>query len=102
MSNTTIWLLKEIAEFIVVLNTCLDETNFVEDRHLYADDIAVAVDWLNRLQAGTQAVVIASQILESSTSKHFTEYWRQGAWGEMESKALADLQSNIRSKLKFN
>lgn len=99
MDVTTEWLSTKILEFIAVLNTCLSETSFAEDRPIYADDIAAATDWLTRLHKGEQASSVAHEILEPATAKQFTDYWRQGVWGEMESAALDALQGYIRESL---
>lgn len=98
MNITTDWLSAKIVEFIAVLKACLSETTFAEDRRLYASDIAAAAAWLSRLQGGEQAPAIADEILEPATAKQFTDYWRQGLWGERESKALMDLQDSIRNR----
>ena len=98
MKITSDWLSMRILEFIAVLDTCLTETTFVEDRRLYASDVAVAANWLARLHGGEQASLVANEILEPATAKQFTDYWRQGAWGERESAALSNLQDDIRKK----
>lgn len=96
MDITTDWLSSKILEFIAVLNRCLSETTFVEDRSLYTSDIAAATNWLTRLHEGEQASSIMNEILEPATAKQFTDYWRQGIWGEMESTALSTLQDDVR------
>ena len=98
MNITTDWLSAKVVDFIAVLKNCMSETTFSEDRRLYADDIASAAARLARLQKGEQAPSIADEILEPATAKQFTDYWRQGVWGERESKALMDLQNSIRDK----
>lgn len=98
MSTTSDWLSSEILDFIAVLNRCLAETTFVQDRRLYADDIAAATAWLVRLKKGGEASTIATEILEPATTKQFTDYWRQGVWGEIESKALSTLKDRIRER----
>lgn len=99
MNITTDWLSTKILEFIAILKSCLSETTFFEDRCLYASDLAAAANWLARLHGGERAPSIANEILEPATAKQFTDYWRQGVWGERESAALMDLQDSIRSKL---
>lgn len=98
MNITNDWLSAKVVEFIAVLNACLSETTFSEDRRLYAGDIAAATIWLTRLQEGEQAPLVAGEILQPITAKQFTDYWRQGRWGERESKALMDLQDSIRNR----
>jgi hypothetical protein len=77
----------------------LNETTFVEDRRLYADDLTAANAWLTRLGAGESPTVIAAEILAPATTKQFTYYWRQGAWGDLEREALDTLQDTIRRRL---
>lgn len=99
MNTAADWLSSAILRFIAVLNRCLSDTTFVEDRRLYTDDLVAANVWLNRLRDGESAAVIAATILEPSTAKQFTDYWRQGVWGDMESEALSALQEKIRRQL---
>lgn len=99
MKITTEWLSSAIRAFIAILNRCLNETTFVEDRRLYADDLTVAHAWLTRLGAGESPAVIAAEILAPTTAKQFTDYWRQGVCGDAESAALNTLQKTIRRRL---
>lgn len=99
MNITTVWLCSAIREFIAILDRCSSETTFVEDRRLYADDLAAANTWLARLDAGEPPDEIAAEILAPATAKQFTDYWRQGVWGDMESTALNTLQDTIRRQL---
>ena len=98
MNITSSWLSSAILAFVATLNRCLSDTTYVEDKRLYADDLKVANMWLNRLGNGESANVIATQILEPATAKQFTDYWRQGVWGDMESAALSALQEKIRQR----
>lgn len=90
-------LASKILDFIAVLHRCFSETTYAEDRSIYATDIAVAVGWLVKLHQGQAPNDITNLIVESSTNKYFTDYWRRGMWGELEAKALDDLQSWIKS-----
>lgn len=99
MKITTDWLSSAIRAFIAILNRCLNETTYVEDRRLYADDLAAVNAWLTRLGAGESPSVIAAEILAPATAKQFTDYWRQGVWGDLESAALNTLQDTIRRQL---
>lgn len=96
MDVTTECLSSEIMTFIAILNQCLSETTFATDGRLYAEDLATAKQWLTRLAEGKSPAEIAATILEPATAKHYTDYWRQGSWGDLESKALANLQDQIR------
>ena len=99
MRTTGDWLSSAIRAFIAILDRCLNETTFAEDRRLYASDLAVATAWLIRLDSGEASDAIAADILAPATAKQFTDYWRQGAWGDLESSALDTLQNTIRSQL---
>jgi len=99
MKITSDWLSSAIRAFISILYRCLNETTFVEDRRLYAADLAAANTWLTRLEAGEPSGAIAAEILAPATAKQFTDYWRQGVWGDLESAALNTLQDTIRRQL---
>ena len=99
MKITTDWLSSAIRAFLSILNRCLNETTFVEDRRLFAADLAAANAWLTRLDAGEPPSAIAAEILAPGTAKQFTDYWRQGVWGDLESTALSTLQNTIRRQL---
>jgi hypothetical protein len=90
-------LASKILDFLVVLHRCLSETPYSEDRSIYASDIATAVSWLLKLHQGQAANDVANGIVDSSTTKHFTDYWRHGNWGDLEARALNDLQRWITS-----
>lgn len=99
MKIATDWLSSAIRAFIAILNRCLNETTFVEDRRLYADDLTAANAWLTKLGVGESPDVVAAEILAPATAKQFTDYWRQGVWGDLESAALNTLQDAIRRRL---
>lgn len=99
MKITTDWLSSEIRAFLFILDRCLNETTFVEDRCLFAADLAAADAWLARLDAGEPPDAIAAEILAPGTAKQFTDYWRQGVWGDLESAALNTLQDTIQRQL---
>jgi len=90
-------LASKILDFLAVLHSCLSETTYTQDRSIYASDIAIVVGWLVKLHQGQAANDVANLIVDSSTTKGFTDYWRQGHWGDLEARALNDLQSWVRS-----
>jgi hypothetical protein len=85
----------KIIEFMAVINDCLVGTNVAKDRDIYRRDIAIAAQWLIDLNKGVDPEEIVDEIKNSQTDKHFSDYWRQGAWGDMEIKALKRLQKSI-------
>ncbi len=99
MNITADWLSSEVQAFIAIIDRCLNETTFAEDRRLYSDDLTAATAWLTRLRAGDSPFAIAAEILAPATAKQFTDYWRQGVWGDTESAALNTLQGKIRHQL---
>ena len=96
MNISTDWLISKILDFLTVLYKCFSETTYAQDRSLYANDIATAVGWLVRLHQGAIADEVARDIVNSSTTKHFTDYWKQGSWGDLEAQAVKELQEAIR------
>ncbi len=102
MNITADWLSSAIRAFVDILERCLSETTFPEDRRLYSDDIAAAEGWLTRLRSGEPPTTVAAEILAPATAKQFTDYWRQGVWGDMESTALQRLQDVVRQRLRLS
>jgi len=88
-------LVEKLLDFLTVLHRCFSETTYVQDRPLYATDIAVAVGWLVRLREGALPNEVRADIVDSATTKHFADYWKQGTWGEIEVLALKMLQDEI-------
>ena len=86
-----------IIAFIETVDKCYRETSYVSDKPLYAADIAHAVSWVLQLRNGTSVKDVAQAICSPATSKHFIDYWKSGSWGDLESKALANLQSQVES-----
>jgi len=91
------FLISKILDFLTVLYRCWSETNYTQDRPIFANDIATAVGWLARLHQRQTPIDVATTIIDSSTTKYFTDYWRQGHWGDLEAEALKDLQDSIKA-----
>lgn len=100
MSLSKEYLHTAIMEFISILHRCLAETNYSGDRALYRSDIATSARWLVRLHKEHAPQNVAKEIIDPSTTKHFTDYWRHGEWGELQTKALKELQESIRRSMK--
>ena len=86
---------ERIWKFIAVLTRCRSETTYAADRALYDADIALATRWVVALQNGADVNTVVQQICSSSATKHVTDYWKQGKWGELESAALQALQDAV-------
>jgi hypothetical protein len=99
--NDKKWLMDKILEFMSILDDCLRSTTYADDRPIYTNDLAVASAWLIKLYKGVCLVDIYNDIISDHTSKQFTDYWRQGLWGETESRAITALQGDIRQKFKI-
>lgn len=91
---------SEILDFLSVLYKCLSETNFAQDRSLYKDDMATAASWLVKLYQNQSPMDVARIIIDSSTTKHFTDYCRRGDWGALQAKTLKELQDSIKAAMK--
>lgn len=90
------WLKNQIIDFLIVLEHCMTSTTFEKDKPVFRDDIINATNWLIRLNKGESHINIAKDIIDSQTSKVFTDYWRNGVWGEEQGEALYRLQKNIK------
>jgi len=99
MDDQSMQLQKFIIGFMAVINQCLEETTFANDRSLYEKDLAHASEWLIKLNDGSSASDIAKEIADPITSKFFTDHWKQGAWGEREALAITNLQHKAKSFL---
>jgi len=88
-------LTERILDFMTVVHACWTDTNFANDRSVYARDLATAMGWIAALRAGADAAEVTKTIRSPETGKHFTDYWRQGAWGEREIEALKRLQEGL-------
>lgn len=86
---------QQILDFMVAVHQCYANTNFAEDRSVYAQDLAEAMGWIAELRSGVDAEKIAEEMLGPATAKHFGDYWRQGEWGDKEADALKNLKANL-------
>ncbi len=85
---------QEILDFMAVIRECYSNTNFANDRSIYAQDLVAAMGWIIDLRSGDSVEDVVSKIRSSETEKHFGDYWRQGDWGEKEGAALKKLKSS--------
>lgn len=88
---------QQILDFMVAVHDCYANTNFAEDRSVYAQDLAEATGWIAKLRNGADVDKVAEEVLSPTTAKHFGDYWRQGDWGDKEADALKKLKANITS-----
>ena len=58
-------------------------------------DITTATRWLLMLHKGEAVGDVVQLIKSPATSKHFTDYWKKGKWGELETDALELLQADV-------
>ena len=86
---------RQIIDFLTVIEDCLNDTTFAQDRSLFQQDIATAAAWLTSLHRGEPVEDVISRILDPQTDKYFGDYWRQGEWGVKEMEALKKLQMSL-------
>jgi len=96
IEDSQLW--QEIFEFLCVLDDCIKNTEYSEDRARYAYDIAKVAEWIVRLYRKEPESSVAADIVNSKTAKFMTDYWKKGRWGEVQSHALAKLQDKIRKQ----
>ncbi|MGH8551399.1 MAG: hypothetical protein ACRERU_22885 [Methylococcales bacterium] len=80
---------------MVVVHECYQNTNFADDRAVYAQDLMEAMGWIVELRVGRNVRMIVDKILSPATAKHFGDYWRQGNWGDKEANALKMLKDSL-------
>lgn len=89
-------LIDEILNFMIIIYSCYCKTTYVEDRNIYAQDLASAMSWIVDLNKGIDNMMVVKKILSSDTEKHFGDYWRQGEWGNKEADALQNLKDKCK------
>lgn len=92
MSNKNSSLQDALIKFLGELLECLNGTTFSSDRPIYLQDIAITSSWIVDLSHNQNERSVAEKIVDSSTSKQFGDYFRQGEFGDKEAEALKSLQ----------
>lgn len=98
MDEATTWLRDRVVEFLGVLQDCLRETNYTQDRIAFTKDVVAAATWVVDLHRGRSADSVKTEILAPQTDKTFGDYYRQGEWGKRSSDALQTLRDAVRSR----
>src|SRR5690625_8009274 len=86
---------QQILDFMIVIHECYANTNFGDDRSVYAQDLAEATGWIARLRSGADAEKVVEKNLSPATAKHLGDSREQGGWGDMEAHALKELNGHI-------
>ena len=86
---------QKILDFMAIVHECYANTNYSNDRSVYARDITEAAGWIAELRSGVDAGDVVDKILNPATAKHFGDYWRQGNWGDREAEAFEKLKAAI-------
>lgn len=95
MGITSEQLTQKILDFMAVIHECYSDTNFANDRSVYAQDLVAGMGWIVELRNGADVEGVVRKILSPETDKHFGDYWRQGDWGDKEVEALKRLKNNL-------
>lgn len=96
--NSKKWMIGKILEFMIIIDDCLRETTYANDRQIYMIDLVTAARWMIKIHRGESLINLYREILSDKTNKNFGDYWRQSPWGENEANALANLQEQIRNR----
>lgn len=94
------WITDQILTFMAVASDCEKETNFANDRSVFADRVSFAMRWISSMRKGENPYVIAEDIIDSQTIKYFTDYMCGGEWEKRYSVAFSALHDNVKSKIK--
>lgn len=89
------FLVNKILEFIEVIYECHSDTTFLNDRSVYKEDLVVAIGWIIELRSGVNYEYIREKILSKNTNKYFSDYWRQGDWGDRLLSSFERLKDSI-------
>ncbi len=91
-------LVQKVLDFMTVIQDCFANTNFSDDRSVYAQDLAAAMSWIVELRGSGNIESVKAKILSPETGKHFGDYWRQGDWGDKEAHALKKLRESLEAR----
>ena len=89
--------IRFILDFMATVSRCRSETTYAQDRRLYTSDLANAAEWLVQIHQGMPITEVKRRVLSSQTEKAFSDYWRQGKWGELESEALQVMRNAFKN-----
>lgn len=91
----TSWLTTEILNFMTIINKCLVETSYADDRLYYEKDLAYTAKWLIMIHQDMGEDKVIDDILDSSTSKFFYDVFKKGVYGDLEAEGFKTLQSSV-------
>lgn len=96
-------LLAVVMEFMKITQHCYENTTYAEDRTAYASDIVLCAKWLSEMDNNVEIKRIIDDILDTSTSKHILDYYKQGKLGNEQASGFVKLEKDteeIRQMLK--
>lgn len=88
-------LLLKLMDFLKICYDCLMQTPYSSDKVAFQSDINICVGWLLKIHDDVPIKEIIDDILDSSTSKHFFDYYKEGVYGDIQAKGFADFQTEI-------
>lgn len=74
---------------------CYDSTTYTSDRPAYASDIVLCAKWLSNIHSNMEISRIIEDILDTSTSKHILDYYKQGKLGDEQAKSFVNMKKVI-------
>ena len=84
-----------LLDFLETVYQCATKTLSTSDKQLFTNDLLTVCNWLIKLHRGEEVTLIACEIVDCSTTKQFTDYWKGDPWGSLECEALNQLQKQI-------
>ena len=90
-------LIEKIINFMTVIYKCYTNTTYVEDRVIYAKDLAMVMGWIVNIKSNNDTQNVVAEILSSQTDKYFGDYFKQGKWGTEELNALMELKKSLNN-----
>jgi hypothetical protein len=88
-------LLYAVVKFMKDTLYCYNNTTYTSDRSAYASDIVLCAHWVADILGNVDVNKIIANILDTSTSKHILDYYKQGKLGDEQAKSFVNMQTEI-------
>ncbi|MBC7510219.1 MAG: hypothetical protein H7320_15965 [Ferruginibacter sp.] len=93
-------IISYLSNFQEIITFCISNTEYQDDVAIYQRDYQFIQQFIDSLLLGKKHVdEIVHMILEPQTAKIFTDYWRQGRYGDIECKGFYKLCDEVRMLL---
>ena len=88
-------LFEVIIKFMEDTLHCYYNTTYTSDKPAYASDIVLCAKWLSNINSGMEVSKIIDDVLDTSTSNHVLDYYKQGKLGDEQAKSFVNMKKVI-------